>query len=141
MMVPCLVYLDIFNSYERRQPTLSPSIYDLCRLYERLIVRNNDLDLVYAWLRIISCTVRKASKLLSRPDLDRPPATTYARTKKRRSRDLPDRQWSHCCNDALAPWAPVWQGNNTTEYYNPLLLYSVSSFLTLCRTLVVNLIY
>ena len=78
---------------------------------------------------------------VSRPDLNRPPAAIYARTERRRPRDLPDRQWSHCCNGALTPWAPVRQGNNTTEHYNPLLLYSVGSFLTLHRTLIVNLIY
>ena len=60
---------------------------------------------------------------------------------KGRSRDLPDRQWLHWCNDALTPWAPVRQGNNITEHYNPLLLYSVGSFLILCQTLIVNLIY
>ena len=78
---------------------------------------------------------------VSRSNLDRPSVATYARTKKRRLRDLPDRQWSHCYNDALAPWAPVRQGNNTIEHYNPLLLYSVGSFLTICQTLIVNLIY
>ena len=80
-------------------------------------------------------------RCMSRPGLDRPPAAIHARTKEKRSRDLPDRQWSHCCNGALTPWALVRQGSNTTKHYNPLLLYSVNSSLTLRWTLIVNLIY
>ena len=41
----------------------------------------------------------------------------------------------------MALWGPIQHGNNTAEHYNPLLVYSIHSHPTLCRALVVNLIY